>query len=75
MAEKKEESPKAPKKPAGDPAFAAKKDHTLSQTRILTSKDGKVTKEKFHREIKAGDDCSDVPAHLLPALRTEGVIE
>ena len=42
---------------------------------LIAKKDWVLFQNEYHRVIKQGDDCSDVPEQLKSALRTEGVIE
>lgn len=45
------------------------------KARIVAKKPHTLTQNGFHRVIKKGDDVSDVPTHLLVALKTEGVVD
>jgi hypothetical protein len=53
-----------------------------AKTETSKKKSGLVAKKvhvlhwnHFHKDIKVGDDLSDVPPHLLVPLATEGVID
>jgi hypothetical protein len=59
--EVKNEVVEQPEKAAKAKKLTAKKDFVISQN-------------EFHRVIKAGDDISDLPAHYLPNMKTEGVL-
>lgn len=61
---------KAPKSGDERKALIAKKDWHI----ISGSWDKATNKSEVDRKIKVGDDVSDLPAHLLAALRTENVI-
>lgn len=44
-------------------------------TKLLANKTFKIVHNNYVREIKEGDDLSDIPEMYLENLRTEGIIE
>lgn len=46
----------------------------VAKPELIAKKDFSIHHNEYHREIKKGDDLSDVPELYLDNLRTEGVI-
>lgn len=47
---------------------------SLKESRLVAKKDFEIHQNEYHREIKAGEDISDVPECYIPNLKTEGVL-
>lgn len=47
----------------------------VSRGTLIAKKEFKIVHNDYEREIKIGDDLSDVPELYLENLRTEGIID
>ncbi len=53
----------------------AKNENELPESsKLIAKKDFAINQNDYHKEIKKGDDLSDVPSVYLPNLKTEGVL-
>ena len=50
------------------------KEHEETKAALLAKKSFVICHNEYFREIKAGDDLSDIPEIYLPNLLAEGVI-